>query len=392
MSTHCKLKKGDTQCNGKYIIKKKLGRGRFSTCWLAESTVDKKEYAIKIQRNNKSDTEMAIDEIKIFERMKDLGYESNPNLIHLIEHYKNDKGHVCLVLEKMDMNLLSFIEDKYPEGVPLDISKKIIKQLLNAQKFLHDNQIVHTDIKPENVLISENDSEFLVKLIDFGSSYLPEEEKRDDVGTREYRSPEVILMGEYDTPTDVWSIGCVAFETITGDYLFDPRSYYPDDSGSDSDSDSDSEEDESSCSDNSDGEDNDNDSDNNNDSDSDSEDESDSDSEDESDSDDEEDEEREYRVNNLHLCCIISIFGNIPRYILRKHSDSKRYFRSKCNLKNRLSCIHDTTMFETLCKDYDFEEDIAQNVSEFLKLFFNYDPEKRSKSDDLMNDKFLLIE
>lgn len=62
-----------------------------------------------------------------------------------------------------------------------------------------------------------------IKLCDMGNACYVEKHYSDVIQTREYRSPEVILQGEYDESADIWSLACMVFELVTGDYLFDPK-------------------------------------------------------------------------------------------------------------------------------------------------------------------------
>lgn len=64
---------------------------------------------------------------------------------------------------------------------------------------------------------------FNIKLVDMGNACYVDRHYSDVIQTREYRSPEVILEGEYDESADIWSLACMVFELVTGDYLFDPK-------------------------------------------------------------------------------------------------------------------------------------------------------------------------
>jgi len=83
----------------------------------------------------------------------------------------------------------------------------------------------YNEIKPlthqEVKMMQEKDLQ--VKICDMGNACYINEHYSDIIQTREYRSPEVILGGEYDESADIWSLGCMIFELITGDYLFDPK-------------------------------------------------------------------------------------------------------------------------------------------------------------------------
>lgn len=67
------------------------------------------------------------------------------------------------------------------------------------------------------------DMDFSIKLCDMGNACYVDEHFSDIIQTREYRSPEVIMNGDYDTTADMWSLACMIFELVTGDYLFDPK-------------------------------------------------------------------------------------------------------------------------------------------------------------------------
>lgn len=64
---------------------------------------------------------------------------------------------------------------------------------------------------------------FDIKIVDMGNACYTDKHYSDVIQTREYRSPEVILEGEYDESADIWSLACMVFELVTGDYLFDPK-------------------------------------------------------------------------------------------------------------------------------------------------------------------------
>jgi aurora kinase len=101
--------------------------------------------------------------------------------------------------------------------------QSIIRQLCNAVRFLHVNSIIHRDIKPENVLLGPGG---VVKLTDFGwSVYSPHNALRDTLcGTPLYLSPEIISAEKYDRSVDLWAIGVLTFELLTGEMPFGIKS------------------------------------------------------------------------------------------------------------------------------------------------------------------------
>ena len=103
---------------------------------------------------------------------------------------------------------------------------KIAQDLLTALNFLHNIcKIIHTDIKPENIAISNcTDKNLTVKLIDFGSACLCHYAKPQTVTSLNYRAPEVVLKLGWNEKCDIWSLGCVIFELLIGKRLFDEKS------------------------------------------------------------------------------------------------------------------------------------------------------------------------
>jgi len=68
------------------------------------------------------------------------------------------------------------------------------------------------------------DGAYRVKIVDLGNACWVDKHFTDDVQTRQYRAPEIILGARYSTPIDIWSMACIVFELLTGDLLFEPRS------------------------------------------------------------------------------------------------------------------------------------------------------------------------
>ncbi len=131
------------------------------------------------------------------------------------------KKHQCIVFEPLAMTLYQFLARTKFRGLQLEIVRNVAKQLLQALAYLArpDVDIIHCDLKPENVMI-ETLERSKVKLIDFGSACKSCEKTYTYIQSRFYRSPEVILGLPYSVAIDMWSLGCVLVELYTGEPLF----------------------------------------------------------------------------------------------------------------------------------------------------------------------------
>ncbi|ELP89159.1 dual specificity protein kinase lkH1, putative [Entamoeba invadens IP1] len=228
------VKVGD-EYNG-YVVQSKLGFGHFSTVWLVQRKESGKVGALKVVKSAKTYTEMAIDEIKLMQKITDSDKELRQPLLHILDNFSingPNGTHICLVMDVGGSNLLDLIKYYKYHGIPLPSAKYISKQVLQALDFIHTRcGIIHTDLKPENVLLSftvpKNSEDplpehFTTKLADFGNANWVTKRFTDDIQTLEYRAPEVILGLHWGCPVDVWSHGCMIFELVTGDYLFKPK-------------------------------------------------------------------------------------------------------------------------------------------------------------------------
>lgn len=136
----------------------------------------------------------------------------------MIEVFRRKK-RFFLVFEYLEHTVLEELEAR-SGGLGFVTSRKYIFQILRALDFIHSNNVIHRDIKPENVLVSRLG---VIKLCDFGFArpYAENETFTDYVATRWYRSPE-LLVGDprYGKEVDIWAVGCLYSEMMTGEPLF----------------------------------------------------------------------------------------------------------------------------------------------------------------------------
>ena len=159
---------------------RKLGWGHFSTVWLSRDTESGRHVALKVVRSAAHYTETAIDEIKLLNKVVQAN-PSHPGRKHVVslldsfEHKGPNGVHVCMVFEVLGENLLGLIKRWNHRGIPMALVKQITKQVLLGLDYMHrECGIIHTDLKPENVLIEIGDVEQIVK------TFVKDEPTKDD--------------------------------------------------------------------------------------------------------------------------------------------------------------------------------------------------------------------
>ncbi|KAF9205701.1 serine/threonine protein kinase, CMGC group [Haplosporangium sp. Z 27] len=448
---------GDVFHEGRYITLRKLGWGHFSTVWLARDTVENRHVALKVVKSATHYTETAIDEIKLLERV----VQANPNspgrkyVVELLDHFmhRGPNGlHVCMVFEVLGENLLSVIKRYRHRGIPIHLVRQIVHQVLMGLDYMHrECGIIHTDLKPENVLVCVEDVEqvvrgligdmdysdpaalakasrtsktkivesrplthngsngnstsasatpyntltknqkkklrqklskqgsqttgseeleegsvdtpmttanlertmsdikldtksstsssgdqiskeqplvspktITVKIADLGNACWEDHHFTNDIQTRQYRSPEVILGSKWGPSTDVWSVACMAFELITSDYLFDPQSG------------------------------------------------------------------TSYNKDDDHMAQIIELMGNFPK----KLALSGKYSQELFNRKGELRHIHKLRMWplqDVLHEKYLMPRADADFLADFLCKMLVLDPLARSSAQEMAQHPWLLV-
>ena len=223
---------------GRYEVEEILGTAAFSTAiqcidLLAQAKYDintgeqKEEIkdqwvCLKVIKYGKDYFDQSLDEIKLLQYINSRGDPDEKHVLRLIDYFYA-KERLFLVTELLRENLYEFgkaiMESGQSPYFVLSRLKLISKQVLKALEYIHSLNLVHCDIKPENIVMKSY-SKCLVKLIDFGSSCFNTDRCSTYIQSRSYRAPEVILGHAYDGRIDIWSLGAVIAEMHTGYVLF----------------------------------------------------------------------------------------------------------------------------------------------------------------------------
>lgn len=248
--------------------------------------------ALKIQKSAAEFAESARHEIGVLSAIAEGDPSNSRSIVRLLDSFKHsgpNGQHICLVVEFLGDSLLRLIRYNRYKGLGLNRVREICRSILSGLDYLHrEVGIIHTDLKPENVLlvstidpskdpvrsgcppvlerpegnpnggiissiierrlkrkarravakISERRSSFVgvpvqrrsledvdltCKIVDFGNACWADKQFAQEIQTRQYRAPEVVLGSGYSFPVDMWSFACIAFELATGDMLFAPK-------------------------------------------------------------------------------------------------------------------------------------------------------------------------
>ena len=173
-------------------------------------------------KNTKDFFDQSLDEIKILELLRQTGECNEHNILEMKAFFYH-KEHLIIVTELLRQNLFEFgkyiMEHDEPKYFTRSRLCYIARQCLVALSFVHKLGLVHSDIKPENILLASY-SRARVKVIDFGSSCYLTDRQSSYIQSRSYRAPEVVLGLPYDGKIDIWSLGCVIAEMYSGQVTF----------------------------------------------------------------------------------------------------------------------------------------------------------------------------
>jgi serine/threonine-protein kinase PRP4 len=216
--------------NGRYRMIRTLGRGVFANVAQAEDrnaeTDDPsgKVVAIKMIRRNELMRKASQKEMDFLRKVNEADPQDKKHIIRLLGSFDH-KGHLCIVFEHMSKNLRDLLkEETNGHGLTLPAVRIYAKQMFYGLQHLQNCQVIHLDLKPDNVLVSADKK--TIKLADFGTAVDKRDiiERTEYLVSRFYRAPEIILGMDISYPVDMWAVGCTVYELWTGKILFTGRS------------------------------------------------------------------------------------------------------------------------------------------------------------------------
>ncbi|AYW46266.1 Stk1 family PASTA domain-containing Ser/Thr kinase [Tetragenococcus koreensis] len=207
--------------SGRYLIKGNVGMGGMANVFLADDLILDREVAIKVLRYDFQNDQ---DAIRRFQREALAATELvHPNIVSVYDVGEED-GMQYLVMEYVKgMDLKRYIQIHYPMDYSVIIN--IMQQILSAVALAHEHRIIHRDLKPQNILLNE---EGVVKITDFGIAIALSEtsitQTNSMLGSVHYLSPEQARGGMATSQSDIYAIGIILYEMLTGSVPFDGES------------------------------------------------------------------------------------------------------------------------------------------------------------------------
>ncbi|KAJ2779397.1 serine/threonine protein kinase, CMGC, dual-specificity [Coemansia interrupta] len=234
----------------RYELLEVLGKGSFGQVLRARDHKTGEIVAIKIIRNRKRFHHQAQVEVKLLECLRRWDPTGAHNILQMTASFYF-RNHLCIVMEALSINLYEWLKAHQFAGTPVPLLRNLTVQMLQSLQLMGRHRIIHADLKPENILLARappmasrrtgppgasappphplsnpqlaadiQRGAYAIKVIDLGSSCFETERIYTYIQSRFYRAPEVILGLPYGTGIDVWSLGCIVAEMLTGYPLF----------------------------------------------------------------------------------------------------------------------------------------------------------------------------
>lgn len=212
-----------TFCDGRFELQCKLGEGTYGDVYYVRDVRKNKNVALKRVKFHGEQTQgipaTTVREIAI---LKEINHKNVVALEDVIfSQSASGELQLYLIFEAMDHDLKKLIK-QHGGKIPFDLIRILMFHIVQGVEHLHSNKILHRDLKPDNVLISADNTS--VKICDFGLSrtiHQPLRPYSQEILTLWYRSPELCINNSsYSVGVDTWAIGCIFAELVTGTPLF----------------------------------------------------------------------------------------------------------------------------------------------------------------------------
>ncbi|KAK5644545.1 hypothetical protein RI129_005845 [Pyrocoelia pectoralis] len=201
-----------------FNILQKLGKGTFGTVYLCERKHNKLKVVVKEVNSdlNGEQIESAKNEVAILKCLK------HPNVVLYYDSFVSDNIFYIVMEYATKGSLYDFIKNNKPNLLQQQIVLNYFCQILNGLHHIHSKNIIHRDLKSENIFLTGLQSD-VVKIGDFGISKILQNDTKTQtfIGTANYLAPEMCHGKPYNTKSDIWSLGCILYELCALERMFD---------------------------------------------------------------------------------------------------------------------------------------------------------------------------
>ncbi|KAL4455004.1 hypothetical protein ABPG74_006386 [Tetrahymena malaccensis] len=208
-----------------YIIEDMLGKGTFGQVAKCSKNGTNDLFAVKVIKNRPAYFQQAKNEILLLRVLNKQEEQNGENyqkrIVNLVDFFVF-RNHFCLVFEMLELSLYDYLKNTKFCGFSFSVIAQWTKSILEGMVIAESKQIIHCDLKPENIMLKNNQ----LKIIDFGSACHQDKRIFTYIQSRFYRAPEVILGMIYTTAIDMWSLGCILVELFLGLPIFPGNSEY----------------------------------------------------------------------------------------------------------------------------------------------------------------------
>jgi NIMA (never in mitosis gene a)-related kinase len=192
-----------------------IGSGTFATLYKAFDTQEKIDVCLKVIHPHilEQCEEYVLLEVEILKKLK------HPNVVEYYGHFCENERFYCVIEFAEGGDLETFMNtNNLP--LPEETVLLFLEQLISVIQYVHEHKIVHRDLKPENIILTKENK---IKICGFTSAKMFETDDffaSTKVGTPRYMAPEIVKEERHSFPVDIWSLGCIAYELMTGRYPF----------------------------------------------------------------------------------------------------------------------------------------------------------------------------
>lgn len=201
------------------IQKEPLGKGRFGDVYKVKEKRTENVFAVKVLCVNTEDEEQ---KTTIRREIRNQTCVTHPNIVKLYGIFSGNERFFLLMEYVINGDLWKRAKESPNGRLEEKFVSKCTNQLIDALSLLHSKNIFHRDVKPENVLLDENDN---VKLTDFGWSIASRTKRNTFCGTLDYLSPELVKSIPHDHHVDIWSLGVLVYDVLAGSAPFARKTF-----------------------------------------------------------------------------------------------------------------------------------------------------------------------